>query len=278
MILIIILIIIIVVLYFYQSQKYKYEENCEDNDIIKNEFIETNFVKDKPFINPFFYEAQFHNDYRDTITKFNDIVGNQKELFNIQNLPYSVKKASKKEIKPFIHKFIETLNSTCIENRHNWKDIMPDKNMKSGYEKSMEDLGVVPVLYNYPAENDFIKLIKIDKSQKLETANEIRLTTYVILQKNNVDDQLIIKINFYVDNNDYNLNRDFFKNNKKFDVQVKIEEIFVIGFLSKNNFGAKAPREKYYDMKKIDNGEMFCQEEIIKQLVKKKREFAKIIC
>jgi hypothetical protein len=290
---ILIILIIGFVLYKFTIEKSekknnKNYDNINDEIIIHNEsaIIEDDLIveedKSTTIIHPYFNDCQFHTDYRDTVNIFNKLVSSQhKQLFNIADIPTVTSKPSKKEINVFIKSFIKEVNKhvkniNSTNEIMNWNDNLPDKKVKAGWDKQLEKLGLPGSLYVEPAEKAKIKLLKIDKTEKIETNDEVRYSAFIIIQKENVSDQLIVKVSFYVNKNDCNLDREFFNKDKKnIETCVQIEEVFVVGFMTNNSFGKKSEREKNYNFDKITDGRMFSQKEIIKQLNNKKIQLKK---
>lgn len=230
-----------------------------------------------------FVDAQWHTDYRDTQNAFDLVVPNRKQLFNLCALPVDqVSEVPEKDTRYLVSKFIKEINSTVKNKISNelsntsWIDNMPQKKIESGWEKQQKALGLPTSIYKEPAKKAPIKLVKIDHAEKYETEKEIRYSLFLIIQKKHVKDQLVIKVNFVVDKNDVNIDRDFFSSDKgSFATTVIIEEISIIGFLTSNNFGERTRQDDFYQFDAITDGRMFSQEQIIKELNKKKAEYAK---
>ena len=75
---------------FADSKKIKkIKEICEENifDSSMKYIDEILKSKQQQKVNPYFMEAQFHNDYKDTLQAFNLLIPNQKQLFNRSNMP-----------------------------------------------------------------------------------------------------------------------------------------------------------------------------------------------
>lgn len=234
-------------------------------------------------VNEHFVEAQWHTDYRDTQNAFDLVVPNRKQLFNLCALPVDqVSEVPEKDTRYLVGKFIKEINFTVKNKVSNelastsWIDNMPQKQVESGWDKQQKALGLPTSIYKEPAKKAPIKLIKIDHAEKYETEKEIRYSLFLIIQKKHVKDQLVIKVNFVVDKNDVNMDRDFFSTKKdSFRTTVMIEEISIIGFLTKNNFGERTSQDDFYQFDAITDGRMFSQEQIITELNKKKAEYAK---
>jgi len=238
--------------------------------------------KKKPKVNKFFQEVQFHQDYRDTMNAFN-LLTDQKPFFNTADLPVTnVEKPSNTEIKNLISRFIREVNKTVKNHISNesgtngWADNMPQKKFKSGWDKQQEELGLPGSIYTEPAPKASIKLIKLDHAEKYETDSEVKYVVFLVVQKRNTEDQMLVRVSFVVDKQDMNLDREFFDKKKNtYETAVSIEEISIIGFMITHGFGEQSSREKFYDFDGITDGRMFSQKEIIRQLNKKRRIYEK---
>jgi len=270
-----------------ESFSVEFDDDFEDElkknlteDIYDTSMSYMNLInKTKTIENPYLSEVQFHTDYRDTLNAFNLLVPNQKQLFNRSDLPIiNTSTPSNKEIKNLVKNFISETNKTLDRNvgdallTRNWKDNYGEKDFESGWDKQMKKLGLPSSIYTKPAKKSHIKLIKIENKERLETEDEIRYVIVMIVQKHNVDDQMIVKVNFQIDKQDVNIERTFFENPNK-DTIVKIEDVFVMGFMTKNSFGKQSIKNEYYDFGGITDGRMFSQKEIMKELNKKRKEY-----
>jgi hypothetical protein len=241
-------------------------------------------------VNPNFVEVQFHNDYRDTITAFNNLAPSQKQIFNQENAPTKFSNPDVSEVKPMIKDFITELNknitNSVTEFRNSnsgWDEAVPDQPIESGWEKQMKKLGLPPSLYNKPAEKSEVKLIKIDHLEKHETEGEIKYTCFLILQKKNVKDQMILRVNFVMTKNDPNIDRNFFSDVKELDnyndknkddgQSVIIEDLFVLGYLTRGEINeAGKDRNNFYNFAGLEDNEHISQPTIMKELMKKYRD------
>lgn len=207
-----------------------------------------------------FIESQFHNDYRDTITAFNNIVPIQKQIFNKSNYAVKNMETDINEVIELIKGFIKKVNkeikgvSEYINKDSGWDELYQERKIKSGWDKQQENLGLPKSIFNEPAHKSKVKLINIDKIEKQITIEQIRYITHIILQKENVEDQIIVKIAFV------------FNNKEEEEININIEEIFIIGYLT-NNFGSK--KTEFYNFEGIEKDGIYDQDEIIKQLNKK---------
>jgi hypothetical protein len=192
---------------------------------------------------------QWHNDYRDVYTALLNIVPDKKQLFNVSNIPITYSEPELNEVKLMLRDFMKILNENIlsevpIERNPNsgWDEAIIDKNVQmSGWDKAQKALGLPSSIYEKPALNSVVDIIKVNKIQKYETEDEIRYVIELVIQKRNVDDQMIIKPSLVVDKRPLE-NEDNFFFNKKIDLKVLIEEIFITGYLS--NSGLKATQQQ----------------------------------
>ena len=291
-IIILILVVIYTVLFKNKKEQFvpnKFQNDDYDNDDIDYDEDPAKYIdkilksKNKQKVNPYFLEMQFHQDYRDTSNAFNMLSPDQRQLFNRSDLPITNStKPSDTEIKHLITKFVKEVNKTVKNhvsdelNLTGWHDNMPDKKYESGWEKQQKELGLPGSIYIDPAGKAPIKLIKLDHSEKYETDDEVKYVIFLIIQKKNVADQMVLRISFVIEKRDLNLDREFFDKSKDtYETSVKIEEIFILGYMTTHSFGKKMSRDKFYDFDKITDGRMFSQKDIIKMLNKKRKQYEK---
>lgn len=292
-----ILIALIIIFVFYKLITHINKENDEpyENDIydddydyeIKNPKKYMNNVmkpKNKYIINPYYVEMQFNEDFRDVINAFNNIVPSQKQIFNKSDLPVKSINTDVSEVQTLIINFINEVNKN-IKNEvktevslNGWFDALPQKQITSGWDKQQIALGLPTSLYNDPQvfNKKPIKLLKIDKIEKFETDNEIQYVLYLIIgKKNNKDgDQMIVRVSIVIDKNDINLDRDFFKESKDiYETLVKIEEIFIIGYLTLNSHGSSSTRQDFYQFETAQTDGITDDKTIMKALIKKKKHY-----
>lgn len=283
----IIFIIILVLLVVYndgkQNKKKQKKETYGEiddtifDDIYNDDVYETVYNnKNQVEIKPYFFENQFNNDFRDVITGLDNIVESGKPLFNRSNLPVEYTPIKKSEVKNLLKAFIRTLNYN-IKNKvqdytnvgNGWLNVIPNETVESGWDRQMKELGLPEDLYNKPASRNKVRVIKIDKVEKMSTGEQVRINIYLILQKENVSDQMVLKVSFVMDRNDINNDRDFFKNNEEINLNVHIEQTFIVGYLSDQSYGSKRPYTDFYTFENIEKDNILDQEEIFKQLKKK---------
>lgn len=249
-------------------------------DLVDNVYDTPITPKPKSDINLYFTEVQFHNDYRDTMNAFTMLTTtSQTQLFNRSDLPITnISTPAKKETKYLVKNFIKTLNNTIDKvpselGTKDWRNNYNEKYIKSGWDKQQEKLGLPGSLYAMPAKKSHVKLIKIDNAEKYETENDVRYSIFMIIQKPNVDDQMLLKVNFYADKNDYNIDREFFDKNKNaYEIVIKLEEISIIGYFTKISFGKPSARDNYHNFNEKDE-QAFSQKQIFKELNKKRKQY-----
>ncbi len=240
-------------------------------------------------INPYFQEIQFHQDYRDTMNAFG-LMCEGKNIFNKNYLPLlKSENPSESEVNGLANQFINALNlhvkndvgDIAAQQLNSWNDNMPpiaqDNDIlkkKQSWEQYNEELGLPPSIYANPAKREIVNLIKIDNIEKYETSAQLKYVLYLIIQKLNVEDQMIVKVSFVIDKSDINLEREFFdKNKNNFETKIIIEEISIIGFMIKEGIGrSKSQREKFYDYEGFSDGRMISEKDVIRQLNNKRKE------
>ena len=254
------------------------EEFDIENDMYIDEILKHKKEREK-HINPNFIEVQFHNDYRDTITGFNNIAPSQKQVFNKENVPLKFTNPEVKEVKYMVKDFIKELNRNVLNDKNEfrnsnsgWDELKPDKRVKFGWEKQMEQLGLPTSIYNNPACKSKVILLTIDHVEKYETERQIRYVCYLFLQKKNVVDQMVVRVSFVTDKTDVNEDRDFFKEEKP-NQKVIIEEIFILGFMTPNSSDKYTQHvDSFYNFDSLEKTDAISDKQIVKELMKKYRD------
>ena len=254
---------------------------ANDIDVITswNGAVRSSLAK-MPSLNPNFLNLQFHNDYRDIITAINNLVPEKKQKFNLANIPLKYSQPEVSEIKDLITDFIYVLNDNIkneVPNVRNidsgWDEAIPDPNIVSGWAKAQAVLNLPASLYEEPVGRNKVNLIKVRQVQKYETDDEIKYSIDFVIQKDNVSDQMILKGDFVQDMRPLNDENNFFIN-KKIKTQVIIEDIFVIGYLSKegnNDLDTFKPNE-YYNYNKMEYNDLTDPKYIQKILLEKYKQ------
>lgn len=294
---ILIIIVIVIFIYMIMNKKENLNKNLNKNDLYNEEdysYLDEIFnnieyekepykksiikLKKEPIIKPYYVEMRVHNDYRDTITAFNNVAPDQRPIFNRSVLPVKQIDVNPVEVKPLIMAFIKRINEEVkyrITDTHNensgWDEMAPEKK-KDGWGDYMNELGLPESIYNQPAKRAKIKLIKIDAVQKFATEDQLNFIVHMIIQKPNTEDQMIVKVSYVMDNIDLNAERNF--NKSEFDVNfnVKIEEIAIVGFLTDHSYGDKTERKDFYEFTNIEKDNIMDTKLILKALKDKYKQ------
>jgi len=230
-------------------------------------------------MNPHFHNIQFHNDYRDVITALNNLVPDRKQLFNLANIPLVYSEPEVGEVKNMVKDFVKVLNGNLHrevpEYRHKnsgWDEAIPDPTIKSGWETVQESLGLPASLYDDPAKKGKVMIVNVPKVQKYETEDEIKYSVDIVLQKANVNDQMVIKADFVQDKRPLVDENNFFKTST-IELKVMVENIFITGYLSE--YGDNDIRlfdgddKKFYDYNDLEYNNLTDPKYIQKVLMEK---------
>ena len=252
-----------------------------DDVISWNSSCDNNLNIVKAELNPNLLDIQWHNDYRDVLDAINNLVADKRQRFNLANIPLIYSEPETDEVKVLVNDFIYVLNDNICSNvphhrnpNSGWDEAIPDPNMESGWEKSQRALGLPTSLYEKPASKANVNLITIEFVQKYETDDEIKYNIVLVIQKENVDDQMVMQASFVQDKRPLNDENNFFIN-AKVDMKIVIEDVFIKGFLSKDgpDAGKQAAtgKEKYYDFDTMEMNNMTDPIEIQRILMEKYR-------
>ncbi len=227
---------------------------------------------------PYFVEMQFHNDYKDVITAFDIICESGRPVFNRSSEPVKFTPLENNQGGQMIEVFMTQLNDTMknkikdiVSMENGWQNIQENPSVESGWEKQMKKLGIPSNIYDKGTKKAVIRLIKVDKVDMFETDSQIKYDIYCIIQKDGSYDQMVIKVSFVMDRNDMNDDRNFFNDNKTVDLNVHVESIFVVGYMTNHSYGSqnKNVRQDFYTFENIEKNGMMDDAEVIKQLKKK---------
>ena len=239
-----------------------------------------------------FIELQYHKDYNDTITAINNLTP-QKELFNMGFLPIRESIPDEMNVNDLVELFMDKLNgevsnnvSEFLHTNSGWNDMGKRRREKSGFEQTMEELGLPGTLYNEPAAKAPVKLVAIDKAEQFNTDDQIRFAIYLIVQKENVKDQMVLKVQFFMEKEDLKSGGDsqknFFEKNIDIDPEKEkeknqlaiIEQVFTIGYLT-NDSEKKTKMDKFHDYNNIKKSDgTMDQEKVIKLMLMKHKDRA----
>lgn len=255
--------------------KYRYTYNKKPNidvkdvvdDIISYDGSVDSAILTKEILNPNFLYIQFHNDYRDVITALHNIVSERRQRFNLANIPIVYSEPEVAEVSHLVNDFIIVLNQNIqdeVPNYRNknsgWDEAITDPNVaESGWDRVQKSLGLAPSLYDKPAKKCPVRLISIQYVRKYETDDEIRYVVDLVLQKKNVDDQIVLSAAFVQDKGPLHDENNFFST-KKVEMKVIIENLFITGYLSKEGSDSKlifdGDTQKYFDYNQMEYNQM----------------------
>jgi len=221
---------------------------------------------------------QFHNDYKDVITAFDIICESGRPVFNRSSEPVKYKPLENSQGAQMIEVFMSQLNTVMkdkikdvVSMENGFNNIQENPSVESGWEKQMKKLGIPSNIYDKGTKKAVIRLIKVDKVDMFETDSQIKYDIYCIIQKDGSYDQMVIKVGFVMDRNDMNEDRNFFNDDKTVDLNVHVENIFVVGYMTNHSYGSqnKNIRQDFYTFENIEKDGMMDDAEVIKQLKKK---------
>jgi hypothetical protein len=228
---------------------------------------------------PYFVEMQFHNDYKDVITAFDIICESGRPVFNRSSEPVKFTPLEASQSGQMINVFMTQLNTTMKDKikdapssmENGFNNIQENPSVESGWEKQMKKLGLPSNIYDKGTKKAVIRLIKVDKVDMFETDSQLKYDIYCIIQKDGSYDQMVIKVSFIMDKSDMNQDRNFFVDDKTVDLNVHVESVFVVGFMTNHSYGSqnKNVRQDFYTFENIEKNGMMNDVEVIKQLKKK---------
>jgi len=216
-------------------------------------------------IEPNFIEAMFHADYMDVATAFNNLSPNQRQIFNINNVPCEVTKDTDiAVVGEIVNDFIKSVNDniqTSVPLIHTvnsgWDETLPEHTGLSGWEKVQKQLGLPTTLYNKPKMNTNVKLICFNNIVKYETENETKYVCKIVIQKNKVKDKLVIKVSFVLPKGLKNTN-------------VIIETISILGYTTTQGLGTdRTSTDDFYYFDSLEQNNMLTGKTVARELMKK---------
>jgi len=232
-------------------------------------------------LNTEFIEDQFHLDYQDQITAFNRIA-KQKELFNLSFLPVTQTTVDPDIAHSLAKMLIKKINQVnrdevpeYLNRDSKWTDQGLVQKKKSGWDRQMNRLGLPSSLYNEPVGKKRLRLIDLQKTEQYETSDQLRFVLWMIVQKKDVVDQLVVRINMMMNkNNDQNPDNFFSKDLVERTHEIKdvvVEQIFIVGYLT-NNAEKKTKMNRFHDYGVVENEYGFIDQEKVLKIMKKKHK------
>lgn len=230
-------------------------------------------------VNNNFINNQFHNDYRDVMNAILNLIPDKKQLFNISNIPLKYSEPPITEVNSVVQDFIKVLNTNIkdqVSNVRNpnsgWDEAVVEPNVKSGWDKIQESLGLNPSLWNKPANKAYVILKQIKYVQKYETEDEIKYSVDLVIQKINVKDQMVVKCSFVIDKRPLFNENNFFVS-KKVDMRLIIEDITIVGYLSNDGNDSRLmfdnDMDKFYDYNEMEYNNM-TDPKLVQEILMKK--------
>jgi hypothetical protein len=261
-------------------------------------------IKDNKRVCSEFIETQYHKDYNDTITAIHNLTP-QKELFNMGFLPVKEVDPDPGNVRELVKLFLTKMNdevdhrvSEFLHTNSGWNDQGKRKKIKSGFEEQMEELGLPGDLYTQPADKARIRLVTVQSAEQHMTDDQIRFVAHIVVQKKNVKDQMVLKVQFFMEREDLktggdhrekffnksldNHQKDLETADRALDNLVIIEQVFVVGYLSDSGRG-RTRMDKFYEYKDIMNPNGIVDQYKVMQIMKKKhaersRELSSFLC
>jgi hypothetical protein len=273
----------------YSEENYDYLDDVFNNIVVPKK---SNNIMDKKKIiklkakknlniKPYFVDMRVHNDYRDTLTAFNDVAPDQRPIFNRSMLPVKQLDVNPIQAKPLVKAFIKRVNddvkynvSDSLNEQSGFDEFVSEKRIDTdGWGEEMKQLGLPESLYLKPSKRAKIVLIKIDAVEKYATEEQLNFIVHMIVQKKNTPDQMIVKVSFILDNLDVNADRNFNKAEEtKIDYNAKIEEIYIVGFLTNHQYGDPIPRKDFYQFDNIEKDDVIDNELVLQTLKEKYKQ------
>lgn len=216
-----------------QASFYEIDNSIEKDTIFSNlGLIKKNYI-----------DMKYHQDYAHVISALNNLVPREKTFFNIANMPMTIDECVDiREVKVMVNSFIDLMNTVINEEISNfrqpntgWDEQLPEYTGESGWEKVQKKLGLAPSLYNKPNFKSKIRLIDLTDLKKYETDDEKKYLMNLIVQTDNSDIQMSFKIGFVIDLRFEKNENNFFKK-KDSILDIKIENVFINGYYSDDNY------------------------------------------
>lgn len=243
-------------------------DNFDDTE--NNEYV-SDYIKPKNkkyskngIVKPYLLQSQFSNYYRDVITAFNNMVPSDKQIFNLDNIPLDYSEPRFSELDELINKFIEEINDNINKNvngyltkNNGWDEPLKQQEIKSGWDKVQESLGLKGSIYKESIPNGNVKFVILQKLQKYETNEQIKYKAVIVITKKKAPEQMLVTVSFVI--------------NKNEDSDVVIESIFIDGYLSNNGSNLSSDtKETEYCFDSMERNNMTSINHVKNKIVEKK--------
>jgi len=254
-----------------QKQAHSTIVNKVNNPFVKlqNKSIEKYSTVTMPSeaMNEDFIDAKFHIGYIDVINAFNDLAPNQRQIFNINNVPCKVStEYDNKEVSEMLESFIASVNNDIKVNvpavhsvNSGWDEQVLEPNVKSGWEKVQESLGLPSTLYQKPAVKTQVHLVSFGDVIVYETENEVKYVIKIVIAKEKITEKLVIKVAFVI-----------VKGIVGKEARVLIENIDVLGYLTSQGLGLdRIELDNFYNFDSLEKNNMLDGKTIAGELMNK---------
>lgn len=214
-----------------------------------------------------FVDAQYHPKYKDLNNAIRLMIPANKDIFNIANLPATYSTPNKKEVDDIMQDFTYKLNDIIKT-----KVMMPTK-VQSGWENFQASLGLPTLHSNTESEKGNYDLIALSKIEKLSTEQESKYVIQCVLQKENVEDQVLLKVHLIKFNAEQHDEDNFFKNVNDYKNPIRIEHIYIVGFLTKDPMTRSFnPNDNVFHYDDLEHQMLTSPKQIQDTLMKKYKE------
>ena len=203
---------------------------------MREEEYSNSYVEETPAEIAFdrFINVKQHVDYQDVIKGMEELAFQEQE-FNTNAERVTTTKLQRNMAEQIAYSIIEQLNNA---NNMEIKKVIPNH-----FEQQNKSLGIVPSLFDPPAQPDSIRFIHFRKGTTKETEKEIQYTCEFVAQKNNVKDvQMVLKAVLVMKKEKHDKSGRYFIGASHRDIRSKrknkntsekmAQQVYVVGFLS----------------------------------------------
>lgn len=189
-------------------------------------------IKNNASLNKNFSNSQMHPKYIDVASALQLMLPEEKQIFNISNQPVDYELVSDVEVKDICLNFVKNINATILN------DINVPVHKKSGWEKWQQSMGLTPMYSNHIKKQQ-VRMVAIAYVQKYSCQDEIKYACYLVLQKKDVNDQLILRVSFVINKLGVRTQiGETFWSQETIKTRSFIENIFTVGYLVTQNTGS----------------------------------------
>lgn len=234
----------------------------ENNTSINNDLLSSNLSSESSITNikntkkeKNIYNIQYNYNFIDVINSIKYLQSNR-TIFNKESSPVKYYKMSSSEQNNLSNMFVSKLNEYIR------KKIIIPSNVKSGWEKVQQKLGI-PTLYNNEVFKSNLNIYKINSSGKYVTQNQTKYVLNITFEKENIKERIVMDISII-------------ENKKK---NLTIQNIFIVGYTDLDKYNFDTHNTLNYDIAKENSSDKFNEltdaTEIQKHLYNR---YKKIIC